>query len=178
MRLPPCPLTAQAQHFCHRRPAALQCSKGVALKPPTATALQRGVELQYSCSKAASIKIAVSTSIFGTNKQETRMQVSTPSVRIVSHGPNRNSIGRCIFKEKLFTPSCSDFLDRPRGTHSPGFEKLPAVALTFGFIAANFVQERWIRNCFPVYLSQVWTPCMNCSGPSQMVVAETFEHSC
>ena len=54
LRLPPCPLTTQAQHFCHCRPAALQCSKGVALKPPTATALQRGVKLQYS--NAANIK--------------------------------------------------------------------------------------------------------------------------
>ena len=72
MRLPPCPLTTQAQHFCHRRPAVLQCSKRVALKPPTATALQRGVELQYS--NAASIKNdclkcnTPFTSVFGPGK--------------------------------------------------------------------------------------------------------------
>ena len=61
------------------------------------------------------------------------------------------------------------------GTHFPGFEKLPVVAFTF----ANFVQERRIQNCFPVYLSQVWTPFMNCFVPSEMVVfVVVFEHSC
>ena len=41
------------------------------------------------------------------------MQVSTPSVRIASQGLNGNSIGRCIFKEKLLMPSRSDFSHCP-----------------------------------------------------------------
>ena len=80
-------------------------------------------------------------------------------------GPHRNSTGRCIFKENNSCPAALTFWIAPWGTHFPGFEKLPVVAFTFGVFAASFVQERWIQNCFPVYLSQVWTPFMSVFGP-------------
>ena len=70
------------------------------------------------------------------------MQVSTPSVCIASQALNGNSISRYIFKEKLLTPSRSDFLYCPPVVLIfPGFEKLPVVAFTFGVFAASHVQD-------------------------------------
>ena len=54
----------------------------------------------------------------------------------------------------------------------PGFEKLPVVAFTLGVFASSCVQERWIQNCFPGYLSQVWTPLMSCCWTLTMAAAE------
>ena len=91
------------------------------------------------------------------------MQVSTPSVCIASHGSIENSIGQCIFKEKLLMLSRSDFVYCPHVVFIfPGFEKLPVVAFTFGVISASCVQECRIQNGFLVHLFQMWTPLMNC----------------